>query len=160
MANSLKSIFPDLAPILGQTAPALFARQRIFVREGLLESKPGRGPGSGVVASAETLAEFTIAIVCQASVTENVPIAKSIGNAKGHGTTFKKALAGVLADPQGVSQVRIVTNCGRAEIAYDNGTLHRFAGSKTVGNPGLRYEALIERDALRELAKALRLVEP
>lgn len=45
---SLNSFLPALSDLVGVTPGVLYERQRSLVQLGLLESKPGRGPGSGV----------------------------------------------------------------------------------------------------------------
>jgi hypothetical protein len=131
MTNSLNAMFPVLGRILGETPDALRAHQRAFVRAGLLESIPGKGPGSGVRASPETLAEFLIGMLTNASIAANVPVAKAFGNARRlhHGKCpltdaikFKDALARLLTSEQlarRVSNVSLVTLPGYAAIYYD-----------------------------------------
>lgn len=45
---SLNSFLPALSDLVGVSPGVLYERQRSLVHLGLLESKPGRGPGSGV----------------------------------------------------------------------------------------------------------------
>ncbi len=61
MTTSLKSFLPVLSRILAEPADALYERQRALVREGLLESVPGHGTGSGVRATPESVAMLLIA---------------------------------------------------------------------------------------------------
>jgi hypothetical protein len=49
---------------------ALYARQRELVRCGLLPSREGRGPGSGVPLSPDTLATFLIGLLATDSLTD------------------------------------------------------------------------------------------
>jgi hypothetical protein len=132
MPNSLKSCLPVLGRILNETPDALYARQRAFVRTGLLKSVPGRGPGSGVHASAETFALFLIGMLTNASVAENGPIAKSIANAGivvqkscplTGAKSFRSALARMLSDAdmsERVNEVRVfISGTGQALINYD-----------------------------------------
>jgi len=51
MTTSLKSFLPVLSRILAEPADALYKRQLALVREGLMESVPGHGRGSGVRAT-------------------------------------------------------------------------------------------------------------
>jgi hypothetical protein len=164
MANSLKATFPALSRIIGYTPAALYARQRSFVEAGILESAPGRGPGSGVKATPTTLAEFLIAIITQAALDENVACAKSIARAKHSGkcpltgaTTFKDALAAILADRtlvERVRNVRIVTNGGLVDINYDKSSQSMFLG-KIVDQSGMTIQVAIDRDTLRKLGNVL-----
>jgi hypothetical protein len=172
MANSLKATFPALSRIIGYTPAALYARQRTFVDAGILESTPGRGPGSGVRASPETLAEFLIGIVTHATLDENVPFAKGIARATPGGkcpltgaTTFKKALAAILSDKallDRVSSIRIGTNTGLTDIKYDgyDGSLSTFF-SKAINFPetGVMFQVVIMPETLRKLADVLKEVD-
>jgi hypothetical protein len=171
MASSLKSTFPALSRIIGYTPASLYARQRLFVDAGLLESTPGRGPGSGVKASPSTLSEFLIALTAQATLDENTSSAKGIAKAKAIGgkcpltgaSTFKEAFATVLSEKalvQRVEEVRIITsgslpNGGLAEIKYDRTSLSTFRG-KAVDTTGLMIQVAILPDTLRDLADVLK----
>jgi hypothetical protein len=171
MASSLKATFPALSRIVGYTPASLYARQRLFVDAGLLESTPGRGPGSGVKASPSALSEFLIALMAQATLDEDTSFAKGIAKAKAIGgkcpltgaSTFKEAFATVLSDKalvRRVNDVRIVTsgslpNGGLAEIKYDGTSLSTFRG-KTVDTTGLMIHVTISSDTLRDLADVLK----
>jgi hypothetical protein len=61
MGKSLKSYVPRLAKLLGMTPDSLYERVRALVREGLLTPEAGRGPGSGVRATPETVTLLLIA---------------------------------------------------------------------------------------------------
>jgi hypothetical protein len=71
----LKTYLSQLSEPLGQSEELLYERQRALVRQGLLESVGGRGPGSGVRADEKALAAFLISflahdILSHASVAE------------------------------------------------------------------------------------------
>jgi hypothetical protein len=150
MPNSLKSCLPVLGRILNETPDALYARQRAFVRTGLLKSVPGRGPGSGVHASAETFALFLIGMLTNASVAENGPIAKSIANAASPNAcpltgakTFRGALAAVRSDEQlskRVNEVDVQVGAGLAIIRFDG-------SSSDVPLPGLAKPMRVTRNS-------------
>jgi hypothetical protein len=59
----LKTYLSTLSPLLGQSEEMLYERQRALVREGLLESVGGRGPGSGVRADESALSAFLISLL-------------------------------------------------------------------------------------------------
>jgi hypothetical protein len=59
----LKTYLSTLSPLLGQSEEMLYERQRALVREGLLESVGGRGPGSGVRADEKALAVFLVSLL-------------------------------------------------------------------------------------------------
>jgi hypothetical protein len=59
----LKTYLSTLSPLLGQSEEMLYERQRALVRQGLLESIGGRGPGSGVRADEKSLSIFLISLL-------------------------------------------------------------------------------------------------
>jgi hypothetical protein len=177
-------MFPALGRILGLSPDALYARQRAFVASGILDSTPGRGPGSGVRATPETLADFLIGMLSHASLADNVAFAKAIARAVPGGdkcqltgmTTFKKALAAIISDKslaERVNEIRITINGGMAVILYDGSssevTLKGLAKpakltrqpetsvfmGKTAKGPGLRFDAAISPETLRNLADVI-----
>lgn len=85
--SSLKTYLPKLAVELGTTPAALYERQRALVREGLLVAEPGRGPGSGVHLTAESVALLLIAILATDSLSKTGVNTRKIAEAK---TTNKK----------------------------------------------------------------------
>ncbi|MGZ5261899.1 MAG: hypothetical protein ACXWC0_30155, partial [Burkholderiales bacterium] len=66
--SSLKSFLDGMAPIVGFSPAALYERQRALVRLRLLEASPGRGPGSGVALSADSVAVMVICILAAESL--------------------------------------------------------------------------------------------
>src|SRR5690348_7567654 len=101
MANSLKAALPALGRILSETPDALYGWQRALVREGLLDSVPGRGPGSGTPATPKALAQFLVGICCQATRSENAPLARNVAKAAGKcpltgAETYLDALTAIL----------------------------------------------------------------
>src|SRR4051812_46787232 len=67
--SSLKSFLYVIADSVGQSPAALYERQRVLVRHGLLPVREGRGPGSGVPLTAETLATFLIGLLVSDGLT-------------------------------------------------------------------------------------------
>jgi hypothetical protein len=59
----LKTYLSTLSPLLGQSEEMLYERQRALVRQGLLDSVGGRGPGSGVRADESALSPFLISLL-------------------------------------------------------------------------------------------------
>jgi hypothetical protein len=80
--GSLKSVIPLLARTLGVTPAALYERQRVLVRAGLLQQRPGRGPGSGVPANAKSVAMLLISLLATGSLSEVEEQTKVIANLK------------------------------------------------------------------------------
>src|SRR4026208_2522364 len=68
--TSLKSLIPSLAKTFRVSPAALYERQRALVRCGLLKTKPGRGPGSGVRATPESIALLLISLLATDSLSQ------------------------------------------------------------------------------------------
>jgi hypothetical protein len=66
----LKTFLGRLSPLLGVTPAALYERQRVLVDIGLIKTRGGRGPGSGVAFTAENLAALVISILATDSLSE------------------------------------------------------------------------------------------
>ena len=64
------------------THAALYERQRVLVRAGLLQQRPGRGPGSGVPANAKSVAMLLISLLATGSLSEVEEQTKVIANLK------------------------------------------------------------------------------
>jgi hypothetical protein len=136
MAVSLKSIIPELAKLLEMTPAAIYERQRALVRAGLLKSESGRGPGSGVLATPESLAMLLIAILATESLSEAAELTGMFANLKIEitvpftktpkqcPTTGKRrladALAAVLASKDLTAQVSsVLATRGRSRTAFE-----------------------------------------
>lgn len=124
MAKSLNSVLPALATVLDEPPDTLRTRQRALVAAGLLDSKPGKGPGSGVPATPKALAQFLIGTCTGAESARDLMRARSAdGNCPLTGAkTFLDALAAILANPVLVARVRsieVATSWGYASIRYD-----------------------------------------
>jgi hypothetical protein len=66
----LKTFLGRLSPLLGVTSAALYERQRVLVDIGLIKTRGGRGPGSGVPFTAENLAALVISVLATDSLSE------------------------------------------------------------------------------------------
>src|SRR5262245_62088547 len=64
------------------TPAAIYERQRALVRAGLLHTRPGRGPGSGVPADAKSVAMLLISVLATGSLSEVEEQTKAIANLK------------------------------------------------------------------------------
>jgi DNA-binding IscR family transcriptional regulator len=106
--TSLKGLISELAQGVDTTPAALYERQRALVRAGLLQTKPGRGPGSGVRATPESVAMLLISIMATGNLSETEERSKAISNLKSQNKscpltgkkTFASALAAVLASEE------------------------------------------------------------
>jgi hypothetical protein len=129
---TLISIIPELAGILGQKATTLIERQRALVRARLLETLPGRGRGSGVVASPQSVAVLTTSLLASVALTDAASLTSEIASAcpatrnrkcsLTGGATFLDAMVAILSDRQIVKRVgSIAVKDGHANIEFDNG---------------------------------------
>ena len=125
--TSLKGFIPTLARLVGMTPAALYERQRVLVRAGLLQVKSGRGPGSGVRLTADTVALLLIAVLASDSLSDTEEKARAVANLRSVRcpltgmNTFRAALASILASSDLSKRVRSisVTRTGpTAEIDY------------------------------------------
>ena len=82
MAGSLKAYAPLLAWRLGTTPAAVYERQRVLVREGVLKPSQGRGPGSGVPLSPYSVAVLLTAVLSTDSLSETADTVRMIATAK------------------------------------------------------------------------------
>jgi len=130
MTASLKSFLPILGAILNEKADTLYERQRALVREGLLESLPGRGRGSGVQTTAENVAILVIGMLASVTLADAASATRALIGAAIEGgpcpltgaTNFKDAVARILSDPKiskRVREIRVVVTHGTATIGFE-----------------------------------------
>jgi hypothetical protein len=96
---------------------ALYERQRALVRAGLLHSSGGRGPGSGVRATADAIALLLISLLATDSLSETAKRTKALANLKSvtgrcpltSKRTFIDAVTAALQDSSflGITAIRI-----------------------------------------------------
>ena len=67
---SLKSLIRDVSAFTGMSEAAVYERQRALVREGLLKTKRGRGPGSGVRGTPESMALLLISLLATGNLSD------------------------------------------------------------------------------------------
>jgi hypothetical protein len=91
--NSLKSIIPALSNFLLFSEHALYERQRALVRGGLLKAKEGRGPGSGVKATPESVAMLVISVLATDSLSDVIAETSTIAKAPRLGNDFATSQA-------------------------------------------------------------------
>ena len=126
--TSLKSLIPSLAPAVHATPAALYERQRALVRAGLLHSRPGRGPGSGVLATGQAVAMLLISIIATSSLSEVADQTRTLANLKGASgkcpltgkKTFGAALTAVLGSESLVARVGWIECERRGQLVTAN----------------------------------------
>jgi hypothetical protein len=145
MINSLKASIPFLANILRLNPHAIYERQRALVGKGLLESVPGRGPGSGTFFTPENVAVLLISMLATDSIKDGVEITRAFcnaprtgyssrkNNALGGALTFKAAIVSALTHDkhaEEIASIRVHRMQSTAQIFLARGGQLSFAFSK------------------------------
>ena len=155
LMTSLKSLIPALAGILDMKPAAIYERQRALVRAGLLESRPGRGPGSGVPATPHSVAMLIISIAATHSLSEVADQTKIVANLKSASgpcpltgkKTFGQALTAILAS-------KLVARLVQIEL--------RRSGTQLSAEISIRKEPgeYYTEDEIKQYVEAGRRVDP
>jgi hypothetical protein len=173
--TSLKGYIPALARHLGTTPAALYERQRALVRAGLLDQSEGRGPGSGVRATAPSVAMLLLAVLAADSLTETDGRIGAIAAAQPQSPqrrcrctrakSFLDALAAILVTSglaAGVIEIEVSRTADRGRIKfYDaDGTdkVSEFAGAR-VSEPDLSVSAKLSHNLLKRVADDVQAIE-
>jgi hypothetical protein len=179
MASSLKAYTPTLAWRLGTTAAALYERQRTLVRAGILEQSEGRGPGTGVHITPDSLALLLLAVLATDSLSDTAEKVRIFAEAKSNdanrvcpltgASCFREAIARVLNPLQphlqrtigistgrtsGLCLIRYYTHKGREEVS-------KFVAKVTVSadlqvSTRLQVEATVQSDLISSVSADLR----
>jgi hypothetical protein len=110
---SLKTYIPTLAYVLNLTPDALYERQRVLVREGLLTGSIGYGPGTGVQATPPSVAMLIAAAMATDNLSDIGVLVSKLSAARPEDGTcsltsahnFGQALIGILAESEIASRV-------------------------------------------------------
>jgi hypothetical protein len=138
MASSFKAYAPLLAWRLGTTPAALYERQRVLVRDGMLHPSEGRGPGSGVQVGPYPVALLLVAVLATDSLAETVEKVRIFAAAKANTPdglcpltgqrTFVEAIARVLdSQPhwKNIQGITVHRTSGFGVIASGDSLSHR-----------------------------------
>lgn len=170
MIGGLKSYLPRLAEIVGSTPAALYERQRALTRLGLLTAQEGRGPGSGIKLSADSLAVMTISLLATENLSEvdkrmvrlcNARPVEGSSCAITGAKSFRQAVTILLSDPsfsrEGERLIGFsVEQYQAASIAYfEKGTKSRYTRFET--SEGSKRPRMITREA-RATAELVRIM--
>ena len=150
MTIGLKRYLPELSPSLGLSADALYERQRALVRLGVLLEIGGRGPGSGVRATPETVSWLLLSILATDSLSEVDERVRVLGEARIRkrkvcrltgARTFGKALGAILDRPdisKLVQYVGVQRQTGTAALDWEiSGRGYDGENFISQGHPGL-----------------------
>jgi hypothetical protein len=168
MRRSLKWFTPGLARLLGTTAPRLYEREQVLIRAGILDASPGRGPGSGVRATAPSVALRIIAMLAAETLRETEGRTKEIAELTPvdaercplRGTpSFLYALTDLVSSRYRSTrtiEVKISRTAARAVIVYrDPKTRKRVECEFTGPNsqePALRVSATLDGAVIKQIA--------
>jgi hypothetical protein len=143
--SSLKAFLPNVARAFGTTPDAVYTRQRALIGLGLLPILEGKGPGSGVLLTADALAVLIIAILAADTLSETDQRVVALCEARDdtllsehgipHPRTFRAAVAqavtdGGMTEHYSLSSIE-VSRCSRAKIAMMR-TKGRSLGKSTA----------------------------
>ena len=135
----LKSYLPKLEVFTGLTAEMLYERQRKLVARGSLEASPGRGPGSGVRADANSLSTFLISLLAHDLLVEAFMV-DPIGWMKSTQarcpftgkTSLKDALEAILNSQKLAERVELVSVNRNAQTGFIDYLSKRVGTSRQI----------------------------
>lgn len=172
----IKTLLPELGDILGLDAGWLYERVRDLARWELIETLPGRGPGSGIVATPKATAMLLISLLASdkrqlgtdnAAILAKAPPQFGSGPAKCPVTgarTLLDALAAALASKEQVEKLNEIVVARDALVATMNwGRLRnrpfpvRFSKSENPQSAGFRVQAAIDGDSLIRIEGLIRI---
>ena len=166
---SLKSLIRDVSAFTGMSEAAVYERQRALVRAGLLKTERGRGPGSGVRGTPESVALLLISLLATGNLSEagiSTRILADRENKEGFcpltgKRTFGEAMTAILASKdlaQRVIAINVSQEIREAEIAYRNprngGSISssKFGLAGEAEEPGMSLRASLSGDVLNGMA--------
>jgi hypothetical protein len=145
---SLKTYIPTLAYALNLTPAALYERQRVLVREGLLVGSTGHGPGTGVAAIPSSVACLVVAALATDSLSEIKDSVTKLASAEAQDRTcpltgtkdFGQALTNILANSElaeRISSVNVVRSTVVATVYYQQQGRQRIEVSRFGLDPAM-----------------------
>lgn len=165
MSASLKAFIPRLSELLRLSPDAVYERQRALRADGLLDHIEGRGPGSGVRLSAESVAILVVALMATDSPTETPAATRrvirlrrvSLDDAYPDWKVFGRALVKILDDKVLAGRVTALTffrSDKRVELKI-GGNYLEFGSTSLGGSVGIAVTASIRPYDLFEIAHFL-----
>ena len=149
---SLKYLITHVSAFTGMSEAAVYERQRALVRAGLLKTERGRGPGSGVRGTPESVALLLISLLATGNLSEagvSTRIFANLENKEGFcpltgKRTFAEAVTAILASKelaQKIIAINVSQEIRETEIAY-----------RDPSKGGISHQvSLASRDSLRSL---------
>ena len=159
---SLKSLIRDVSAFTGMSEAAVYERQRALVREGLLKTKRGRGPGSGVRGTPELVALLLISLLTTGNLSEAGASTRIFANLKNkEGScpltgkrTFAEAVTAILASKelaQKITALNVSQEIRETEIAYRVSSSSKFGLAVQPQEPGLSSRSSLSGHALNRM---------
>ena len=157
--SSLKTFLYDMSGRLRMSPASLYERQRELVRHGLLPVREGRGPGSGVPLTAETVATFLIGLLATDSLIDLAEHTAELCAAKPSilypqqetERTFHSDLADALTEASAARYTGVsVTRHWRGALILDRPTEFEKNGSKANHEGFASVEYLVSEQARRD----------
>jgi DNA-binding IscR family transcriptional regulator len=167
---SLKSLIRDVSAFTGMSEAAVYERQRALVRAGLLKTERGRGPGSGVRGTPESVALLLISLLATGNLSDAGCSTRIFANLENkedfcpltRKRTFAEAVTAILTSrdlAQSVIAINLSREITETEIAYRDRskgesipTSSKFGG--LAGQPeerGLTLRASLSGNALNQM---------
>jgi hypothetical protein len=167
--NSLKSIIPLLSDLLRLSEHALYERQRALVRGGLLKATEGRGPGSGVKATPESVAMLIISVLATDSLSDVIVNTRAVAKATRQGSenadalaalrTFKAAVVHCLSSDDDEVDIKVFRQDLTAAIGLRDGRSVHFGKSPPFGS-FVFITAHLPREILPSIRRLLKRTDP
>lgn len=169
----LKTYLPALASHLATTADALYERQRKLVKSGVMVGSTGRGPGSGVRVSPNTVSLMIIAMMATDELTDLENSVQKLALQKSDSSrcpltgasNFGDALAFIISNEalaSSVISISVVRSQRFAEVTFQKRGSSRYDGS-SFGRPKasirvptryhLEIEAKLPRQSIVAIAR-------
>ena len=166
---SLKGLIGEVSDLTGMSEAAVYERQRALVRAELLKTERGRGPGSGVRRTPESVALLLISLLATGNLSEagiSTRILADRENKEGlcpltGKRTFGEAVTAILASKE-LAQRVIAINVSReireTEIAYRDPSKGGSISSSKFGlagqpeEPGLSLTASLSGYVVNRMA--------
>lgn len=173
---SLKAYIPTLAYLLNLSPAALYERQRVLVRKGILSGSAGHGPGTGVTATPSSVAWLVITAMATDSLSEmeSGSVTKLSAAQSQVGTcpltakkTFGQALTGIFLDTETaarVSSIQVDRSAAQATIYFRKKGRERLEFSRFGSDPDnstlylLKITASLPSEAVCGIARDLKLI--
>jgi hypothetical protein len=165
--TSLKSYIPHMTPLLGLTPDVIYDRQRELMHCKLIEHTKGRGPGSGVRATPNTLATLLIGLMVVDKTAEVCSVLPEWLSARATSNgycpitgepDFLSALTKVLSDRA------LASKCDGIDLVRSDGFAYLYFIKRKIRKPtvfrckkyevmrSLHVEVRLQGDSLRAMA--------